>query len=97
MERRMTNLNGLCKMIPPDEFSDDDETEEDEDEPREVERNITRSAEFDEVDYSCDEDLEDLAYTGTMAVGVEELISSGTSLIIYYSSEKTILSSMSFC
>jgi len=83
---------------PPDEFSDDDETEEDEDEPREVEEeHHEECAEFDEVDYSCDEDLEDLAYTGTMAVGVEEAhLFWDFPDHLLLSSEKTILSSMSF-
>jgi hypothetical protein len=47
---------------PPDEMAEEDELDEDEDDPREFEEDHHESAaEFDDIDYSCDEDQQDLA------------------------------------
>lgn len=78
----------------PDEMADEDELDEDEDEPREYERNIMRSAESDDIDYTCDEDHQDVATPSETNHSEIEVINSGVLMMSFSLSEMSVLASM---
>jgi hypothetical protein len=79
----------------PDEMSDEDELDEDEDEPREFEEeHHETSSEFDDLDYTCDEDAQDLASASEIDNAEAEVTNSGIPMMNSFLSEMSVLASM---